>query len=258
MRTIVHSILLSFQFFTVVPVHKELPLTKPTITGMFSFLPWLGACMGVVMASVFYSLQHWADISPLLTAFLLVIGFIICTGGLHLDGWVDMGDAFFSYRDTEKRLEILDDPRIGAFGAMSLLFLVLTKIFFLAELIEKGELSIMWIVAVPFLARLGMSLYFIQTKCSKQKGLAYFFKEKLYVPQFLVMTCVSMLIGLFFIIWWSGDFILPLILLVVVVVASGLYKIWTVRNFRGSSGDLLGAFIEGMEAILWITLLLLS
>lgn len=95
LRTIVHSILLAFQFFTVVPVQRELPLTKPTITGMFSFLPWLGACMGAVMATVFYSLQQWTDISSLLTAFLLVVGFIICTGGLHLDGWVDMGDAFF-------------------------------------------------------------------------------------------------------------------------------------------------------------------
>ncbi|WP_234447766.1 adenosylcobinamide-GDP ribazoletransferase [Viridibacillus soli] len=255
---IIYGILLAFQFFTVVPVQKELPLTKPTITSMFSFLPWLGALMGAVIAALFYSLQTWTDISPLLTAFILVLGFIICTGGLHLDGWVDMGDAFFSYRDTEKRLEILDDPRIGAFGAMSLLFLVLTKIFFIAELIANGGLSIVWLVTVPFLARLGMSLYFIQTKCSKEKGLAYFFKEKLYAPRFLAMTCISMLIGMPVIIWWSGDFVIPLILFAIAIISSGLYKIWTLRNFRGSSGDLLGAFIEGMEAILWITLLLLS
>lgn len=258
MRTIGNGILLAFQFFTVLPIHKELPLTKRTITAMFSFLPWLGAVMGFVMMGIYYSLQTWTDISPLLTGFLLVFGFVVWTGGLHLDGFVDMSDAYFSYRDTDKRLEILDDSRVGAFGAMSLLFLVLTKIFFLSELVDKGALSFIWLMAVPFLARLGMSLYFIQTKCSKTKGLAYFFKQHLHVPYFQVSTCVSMIIGMTLLIWFSGQWLLPLVLLVVTLVASALYKVWTLHNFRGSSGDLLGAFIEGMEAVLWIVLLLLN
>ncbi|UZM97281.1 adenosylcobinamide-GDP ribazoletransferase [Lysinibacillus sp. MHQ-1] len=38
------------------------------------------------------------------------------------------GDAYFSYRDRDKRLEILDDPRVGAFGVLSILFFVIWKI----------------------------------------------------------------------------------------------------------------------------------
>lgn len=256
MKNMIKGILLAFQFFTVVPVHKELPLTKKTVTAMFSFLPWLGALMGAVIAAIFYILQTYTDISPILTGFLLVFGYIIWTGGLHLDGFVDMGDAYFSYRNIEKRIEILDDPRIGAFGAMSLVFLVLTKIFFISELVGHQNFNWIWFIVVPFLSRLGMSIYFIQTKSSKEKGLGYFFKQHLYTKSWLINTIISSILGTTLIIWLSGQWQLILILLVIITVGALFYKWWTIRNFRGSSGDLLGAFIEGMEAVLWITLLL--
>ncbi|MGG0656573.1 adenosylcobinamide-GDP ribazoletransferase [Rummeliibacillus pycnus] len=258
MKTVINGILLAFQFFTVVPINKELPLTKKTVTAMFSFLPWLGAVMGASMAAIFYILQTYTDISPMLTGFLLVFGYVIWTGGLHLDGFVDMGDAFFSYRNIEKRIEILDDPRIGAFGAMSLVFLVLTKIFFLSELVGQQDFNWIWLIAVPFFSRLGMSIYFIQTKSSKEKGLGYFFKQHLHPKFWLINTIFSTIIGTSLIVWLSGQWQLIVIILIIVVVAALLYKWWTIRNFRGSSGDLLGAFIEGMEAVLWITLLLFT
>lgn len=258
MRTVMNGILLAFQFFTVVPIRKELPLTNKTVTSMFAFLPWLGAVMGGVMAALFYVLQSYTNISSMLTGFILVFGYVIWTGGLHLDGFVDMGDAYFSYRDIDKRIEILDDPRIGAFGAMSLVFLVLSKIFFLSELIGQQNFNWVWLVAVPFLSRLGMSIYFIQTQSSKQKGLGYFFKQHLHIPSWLISTIISTVIGILLICWLSSQWRVPVILLTVVVVAAWFYKYWTLRNFRGSSGDLLGAFIEGMEGVLWITLLLFT
>lgn len=258
MKTVMNGILLAFQFFTVLPIHKELPLTKKTVTAMFSFLPWLGTIMGATMAAIFFILQTYTDISPMLTGFLLVFGYIIWTGGLHLDGFVDMGDAYFSYRNIEKRIEILDDPRIGAFGAMSLVFLVLTKIFFLSELVGNQYFNWIWLIVIPFLSRLGMSIYFIQTKTSKEKGLAYFFKQHLHMKTWLISTIISTMIGTTLIIWLSGSWQLTLLLLAIIVASAFFYKWWTIRNFRGSSGDLLGAFIEGMEAVLWITLLLFT
>lgn len=258
MKNVVNGLLLAFQFFTVLPIHKELPLTKKTITAMFSFLPWLGAIMGAIIAAIFYMLQTYTDISPMLTGFLLVFGYIIWTGGLHVDGFVDMGDAYFSYRNVEKRIEILDDPRIGAFGAMSLVFLILTKIFFISELVGHQDFNVIWLIIVPFLSRLGMSIYFIQTKCSKEKGLAYFFKQHLQTKSWLINTIISTIVGTVLIVWISGQWQLMVALLIVVIAAAFFYKWWTIRNFRGSSGDLLGAFIEGMEAVLWITLLLFT
>ena len=103
----------------------------------------------------------------------------LLTGGLHMDGFADMGDAFFSYRDKEKRLEILDDPRIGAFGAMALILLIVVKIALLEELIHRNIELLPFFIAVPFLARAGMNVYFSSTRLAKEKGIAHFFKGKL-------------------------------------------------------------------------------
>ncbi|UZM97282.1 adenosylcobinamide-GDP ribazoletransferase [Lysinibacillus sp. MHQ-1] len=49
---------------------------------------------------------------------------------------------------------------------------------------------------------------------------------------------------------------LPIILVLVLALALVIFRQFTLRNFGGVSGDLLGASIEGMEVVLWVTLLL--
>ncbi len=256
MKYIWHSILLAFQFFTVLPVHKEIPLSKATITGMFAFLPWIGALMGTVVAATIYSLTLWTASSDILLAFVVVGLFALFTGGLHLDGFIDMGDAYFSYRDRDKRLEILDDPRVGAFGVLSVLFLVLGKMVVLHELFAQEKLTLWMLVFIPLVTRVGMSFYFMSLNCSKEKGLAYFFKTQMeqgVLTGVMFITLVIALSGVFYV---TGVSIVPILLMIVLAIAFLLFRQFTLRNFGGVSGDLLGASIEGMEVVLWVTLLL--
>ena len=178
LKQIWYSVLLSFQFFTILPVHKELPLTKTTVTGMFAFLPWIGAIIGSFIAASVYGLTQWTSSSEMLLAFVVIALFALFTGGLHLDGFIDMGDAYFSYRDREKRLEILDDPRVGAFGVLSVLSLVLGKFVILHELFVQEKLELWTLLFIPLLTRVGMIFYFTSLRCSKEKGLAYFLEVK--------------------------------------------------------------------------------
>jgi len=256
MKTIWHSVLLAFQFFTVLPVHKELPLSKSTITGMFAFLPWVGALMGATVAASIYSLTTWTASSDILLAFVIVGLFALFTGGLHLDGFIDMGDAYFSYRDREKRLEILDDPRVGAFGVMSVLFLVFGKFVVLHELLVQNKLSLWMLVFIPLLIRVGMSFYFLSLKCSKEKGLAYFFKTHINHRALTSFMVITLVVACCCVVFVTGLSMLPFVLLAVLIVAFVLFRQFTLRNFGGVSGDLLGASIEGMEVVLWVTLLL--
>ncbi|MFJ7666329.1 adenosylcobinamide-GDP ribazoletransferase [Lysinibacillus sp. NPDC097195] len=256
MKTIWHSVLLAFQFFTVLPVHKEIPLSKSTITGMFAFLPWVGALMGAIVAGSIYSLTTWTASSEILLTFVIVGLFALFTGGLHLDGFIDMGDAYFSYRDREKRLEILDDPRVGAFGVMSVLFLVLGKFVVLHELIVQDKFALWMLVFIPLLTRVGMSFYFLSLKCSKEKGLAYFFKTQLNHRTLTCFMLMTLVLAYCTVLVVTGLSILPVVLMAVLIVAFILFRQFTLRNFGGVSGDLLGASIEGMEVVLWLTLLL--
>lgn len=256
LKQIWYSVLLAFQFFTVLPVHKDLPLTKTTVTGMFACLPWVGALMGSVVAASIYGLTEWTTSSDMLLAFVVIALFALFTGGLHLDGFIDMGDAYFSYRDREKRLEILDDPRVGAFGVLSVLFLVLGKFVILHELFMQNQLELWTLLFIPLITRVGMIFYFISLKCSKKKGLAYFFRSHMNPRVLVILLVVTLIISTGGVLYVASRLWVPIILLAVLAIAFVIFRQFTLRNFGGVSGDLLGASVEGMEVVLWVTLLL--
>ncbi|HLG27204.1 MAG TPA: adenosylcobinamide-GDP ribazoletransferase, partial [Paenisporosarcina sp.] len=155
--TMMRGVLLALQFFTIFPINKELNMDRKSVTMMFTTLPWIGGAFGLITSIVWLYL----DASPLFLAFTIVLLGIVLSGGLHLDGFADTSDAFFSYRNQDKRHEILADPRIGAFGTIALLFLIVGKIILLAEIIILDGMSWQWLVVIPFLARVGMVYYFI-------------------------------------------------------------------------------------------------
>ena len=53
---------------------------------------------------------------------------IVISGGLHLDGLADTFDALFSYRDRERTLAIMKDPRLGTSGAIGLFIVLMYEI----------------------------------------------------------------------------------------------------------------------------------
>lgn len=243
--------LLAWQFFSVLPIKRELPMTKATVTWMFSLLPVIGLCMGAFYAAV-YELLH-AQITPLFMAIILVLTMLATTGGLHMDGWVDMSDAYFSYADKEKRVAILDDPRIGAFGALSLVCLVLLKIGVLYEALMQHVSLVPFLLTIPFLGRIAIQLFFSATPLAKPTGLGAYFKKQVARKQLLLMIAVYSVL-LVTVASYSAMWSL-LVLLVTVLLAVALYKRWVVRNFGGLSGDLMGALCEGVEVVLWLVVL---
>ena len=70
---------------------------------------------------------------PLLDALVLVTAWKLASGGLHLDGLADCLDGVVG-RDPQHRLEIMRDSRIGAFGAIGLILLLMLEIAALVEL----------------------------------------------------------------------------------------------------------------------------
>jgi len=225
-------------------------MDRKSVTAMFSTLPWIGAGIGIFTSSVWLYL----DASPLFLAFTIVFIGIAVSGGLHLDGFVDTSDAFFSYRNIEKRHEILADPRIGAFGAMALLFFIMGKIILLAEIITLNGLKWEWLIVLPFLARAGMVYYFIITPAARDKGLAAFFKKRFDHRKLLVTTLILIVVGSGFIAVISESVLIAVISFVLLFSCAHLYKHWTKKQFGGVTGDLSGAFVEGMEVVLWLVI----
>jgi len=250
-----NGLLLAMQFFTAIPVRKELPLGRREVTAMYVALPFVGAAIGLAMYVVSELLVSYLHFGTLLASVLIVLTGIILIGGLHLDGWADTGDAFFSYKDREKRLEILEDPRLGAFGTMALVLLIIVKIAVFNEILMRGTGSSALFIAIPFLARAAMNVYFSTVRLAKDKGIAHFFKEKMSTTRLIGWTLVSSAVILFVVGFVLKSVLIPVVLAVVIGVAFFTFRNWSLKHFGGVTGDLCGAFIEGMEALLWLAVL---
>jgi adenosylcobinamide-GDP ribazoletransferase len=181
-------------------------------------------------------------------ALLILTIWIWITGGLHLDGWMDVADAIGSNATLEKKWEIMKDPRVGSFGILSLLFLIVWKAVFIYLLLIQSYQYIICFLVILACSR-GMAVYLMYLfPTAQQEGLAFEWKKNLtrsdlvvsfmpiaalflFLPEYLVL-----LLGYFLFTWWYGY--------------------WMMKHFKGSNGDLLGTAIEGGELcgliVMWI------
>ena len=244
-------ILLALQFFTIIPVNKNLPMEKRSITGMYSIFPWIGAGIGAAACLMLYF-----DWSSLMMGFSIVLLGVVLSGGLHMDGFIDTSDAFFSYKDRLKRFEILEDPRVGAFGVMAVVFLVIGKGIFVSEVMSAESFHWIFVLLIPFFSRATLGFLFSITNSAKTSGLAYYFKEKLNVNIVLIATICNFAIGLGAL-GLMTNWMIAVTVATVLLAFICLFRSWILKNFGGVTGDLLGASVEITEVVLWLTLLLL-
>ena len=117
----------------------------------FSFIGWIagGACAAVWMLSEMlisgkFNGQSFSESpDPVAVLLGLAVG-VLLTGALHEDGFADTCDGFGHGGTPEEKLRIMKDSRIGTYGALGILLLVLLKFFSLLQ-IETELLPWIWI-----------------------------------------------------------------------------------------------------------------
>ena len=250
--------LINLQFFTAIPFKKELPMDKKYIHRAIQTFPLVGIFLGLILGGVLYALEEWAPFSTLAIAFILWLLTIVLTGGLHLDGWIDASDAFFSYQDQARRLEIMKDSRTGAFGVISVIVLLGARFLFIYEIIGRLHVwSYFLIILLPFLSKCVMGYLLCKMPLAKKEGLGAFFQSAarknslhLYWVYILISIIVAFVLGTEF-----G------ILLAILLAATAVFLLFLKRKivawFGGITGDVLGASVEGVELWLWFILWLL-
>lgn len=251
------GLMINLQFFTSIPIKRELPMDQQNLRGAIQAFPLVGLIQGVSYSILLYAVMNWTPFSQVAAAFILWLATILLTGGIHLDGWMDASDAYFSYQDQEKRLEIMKDPRTGAFGVISVIVLLSCRFFFIYELITNiGPLIYYLIAALPFFSKSVMGAVLLTVQSAKNEGLGRMFQQAatakvLWIYPFYILV---FLIAVFL----SKVYFIPICLL---LLASILCYLISRRNalkwFGGITGDVLGATVEGTELILWMTVWLL-
>lgn len=117
--------------------------TDPDLAGSVPYFPAVGASLGLVLTLPL----AWGLFAghPLAGAFAYALANIVCTRGLHMDGFADVADAWGSLAQGDRFFAIMKDSRVGAFGALGLGVALSGQICLGAELLGAGRL---WMLAV--------------------------------------------------------------------------------------------------------------
>ncbi|GCE45630.1 cobalamin-5'-phosphate synthase [Thermosporothrix hazakensis] len=113
----------ALRFLTTLPLPHEKETNEWRLGG--GFFPLVGLLLGGCL-SILALLLGWRLSYLPLTA-LLIVAEIVLTGGLHLDGLMDSCDGLFGGHTRERRLEIMKDSRVGSFGVLGAICVVLLK-----------------------------------------------------------------------------------------------------------------------------------
>ncbi|WP_018991831.1 adenosylcobinamide-GDP ribazoletransferase [Aromatoleum toluclasticum] len=237
-------------FFTRLPVPAWVPWSPERLNHAARYFPLVGWVVGAIGAASWLAL---AQILPPTVAVLLSMAVTIrATGAFHEDGWADACDGLGGGWDKLQALTIMKDSRIGSYGSVGLLLMLLTKAAALVELAAAGSAGVATalLVAHPLSRLASTSLihtleYVREDETAKAKPLA----------RRLSGTELALA---------AGFGALPLALLAPAAAASALaaaiaVTLWGARYLRrrlgGYTGDCLGAVQQATELAIYLGLL---
>jgi len=234
------TLVAAFQFLTILPVVVQRAFTPQEMGRAAGWFPLVGLALGGVLFGLAMGLRM--IFPPSVVAVLVLATWLLLTRALHFDGFLDTCDGLFGGFTPERRLEIMRDSRVGAFGVAGGVLLLLTKYAAIATLPNLSEL-----VLAPVFGRWVLSMAVFAYPYAREKGLGRDMKDNVRWHQILLATIITLLaaglIG-----GWAG-----LIAFVLAGVTLWLGAGFILRSIPGLTGDSYGALCELTE----LTVLLL-
>lgn len=134
-----------------------------------AYYPLAGALLGVllVLGAVLAGWAFGAGIAAALTLLL----WVLLTGGLHLDGFMDACDGLLSHRAPDERLRIMRDSHVGAWGVLGGVLALLVQFAALAQLFSLSDGRVMSaLLLAPVLARWAMAVAVVAFPYGRAEG----------------------------------------------------------------------------------------
>ncbi|NMF88390.1 adenosylcobinamide-GDP ribazoletransferase [Aromatoleum petrolei] len=237
-------------FFTRLPVPAWVPWSPERLNHAARYFPLVGWVVGGIGAASWLALAQF--LPPTLAVLLSMAVTIRATGAFHEDGWADACDGLGGGWDKSQVLTIMKDSRIGSYGTVGLVLMLLAKAAALVELAAAGAtaVAIALLVAHPLSRLASTSLihtleYVREDETAKAKPLA----RRLSTPELTIATTFG---------------VLPLALqapqeaaaaLIATVAVTGWAARYFVRRLGGYTGDLLGATQQATELAIYLGIL---
>lgn len=241
--------LTAWQFLTRINISKSAQVNGDNLSRAYVFFPLVGLIIGGMLLLLGYGAL--IIFKPLTVVILVVIGEILITGGLHLDGFMDSCDGLFSGRDRERILEIMKDSRVGSMGVVGVLILFGLKVGLLYELVDSPAF-LPALAVMPIISRWTMVFVMAHYPYAREQGLGALFRAGISNKQVWVVSIYSALLILV-ILEWPLSLGLALTLPMIILVSS-----WVNKVLAGHTGDTYGFMneISGVIFLFGVTLVI--
>lgn len=205
----------------------------PTRAALAWFAP-VGAVVGALVGLVWWSGAQWWTLG--VAAALALVADAALTGLLHLDGLADTADGLLPPVTRERRLEILRDPRSGAFAIVGLVLVVLLRFAALGAMVPDLA-AIASVASIWCTARLAMAVTAVTVPYARDRGLATAFAGGRLAP----ILAIGIPVALATAVVGHDPWITGILAIVTTAVGAAAVVTFARARLGGFTGDVLGA-----------------
>lgn len=234
------SIIAAFQFLTIFPTIVKRMFTSQEMGRAVAWFPMVGIVLGFLLYAVNYLAQLIFPVS--VSAAITLFAWVVFTRAFHLDGFMDTCDGLFGGFTPERRLEIMKDSRIGAFGAAGGILVLLTEY---SALTSSTNIFSALILATT-LGRWSMPIIIYSFPYARKDGLGFEMKKDVGIKEIFIATLITGMVS-FFIYNWLG-----LVLMLAAAIIALLICFYVMRLIPGLTGDVYGAVTIIVETFVLI------
>jgi len=142
------KVLLAVQFLTRLPIPGNVPYSEERFANTPRYYPLVGMFIGVLCAVAFLLSSMLFEIT--LAIALMMLCSVLLTGAFHEDGLADTFDGVGGGLTRERALDIMKDSRLGTYGSLALILILLLKFTALSTLSAQA-------IAIGVIAGHGLS-----------------------------------------------------------------------------------------------------
>ena len=198
---------------------------------MLLCLPVIGLEIGVMWLLASFLLRFFA-VPPMLYGLVMCALPYLLTGFMHLDGYMDVVDAVCSWRDLERRREILKDSHVGSFAVVWCVFLILAGFAVFSSMTADTPYGILLFIPVVSRCCSAMAIMKLKTMNTSQYANAANYPKW---HQMLLVIMILLCLGLGFVLAGKYSISLMIGLLGYCVALRKSY-----RSLQGMNGDISG------------------
>ena len=148
MKIYLHAFAMCQSMFCAIPAPQV--LDEKAKDKMLLFLPIVGLEIGAIWVGIAWACRL-LNLPIMIAALILSAYPYIVTGFIHLDGYMDVTDAVKSWRDLERRREILKDSHVGSFAVIGIVLLMIAQFALFASAPVDADFLIL--IFVPAVSR---------------------------------------------------------------------------------------------------------